>query len=614
MSFGTITRRRIGPALLVLAMLTAAFWAGSRLGDGGDAPQAEADAAATTWTCSMHPQFQLPEPGQCPVCFMDLIPAVEGAGDAPDPATLELTPAAAALAEIETRPVERAFVPTAVRLVGQIAYVESDYRKITARVAGRLDTLFVATTGEAVAAGAPLASLYSPALLSAQTELLAAAAAVDAAVGSELLNGTTERTLHAARDRLRQWGLTRAQVAGIEARGEPTDHLRILAPISGVVVEKTAIEGSYVGTGAELYSLADLDRVWVELEAFESDLPYLRAGQTAAFTLEALPGRSFDGEVVFIDPVLDRRTRTATVRLVADNPDGRLRPGLFVRAVVEARLDADGAPVLDTDAAEAPLVVPASAPLRTGRRAVVYVREPGETPRFTGREVILGPRAGDSYLVVDGLEEGDLVVVEGNFKIDSALQIQARPSMMNPVAAEDATPHDCCASPPAEAEVPALDVALSSSLAPVVDGYLALQTALAGDDLAATRDAAAGMAAAIVEVDVTGADAGAVETWTQAADRLGRDLTAWRGADDLATVRNGFDPFSDAFWTLLTRAGKADAAVGDRVLRLFHCPMFGDGGDWIQTSTSAANPYFGASMLRCGSQTDTLSLDGGVDR
>jgi len=609
-----MTMRKIGLGLLILVLLATAFRVGQRIGSGdaGDADLAQQSTIA--WTCSMHPHIQLPEFGQCPVCFMDLIPVTESSGEAPESATLELTSSAAALAEIETRPVRRAFAAAEVRLVGRVAYAESRYRKITSWVAGRLDTLFVATTGEMVEAGEPMVLLYSPELLSTQTELLSAAAAVKEAGGTDLMNGTAARTLRAVRDRLRQWGLTAAQVEAIELSGEPTHHVSILAPISGVVVAKDAIEGTYVATGADLYTLADLSRVWVELEAFESDLPFLRKGQSASFTLEALPGRTLTGEVVFIDPVLDRRTRTATVRLEADNHRGELKPGLFVKATIEAFLDAEGIPVLETDEAQAPLIVPATAPLQTGRRAVVYVREPGDVPRFTGREVVLGPRAGDHYLVVSGLAEGEWVVVAGNFKIDSALQIQARPSMMNPVA-ETATPaevvSDRYAHPPAG---PKPSEAFLSSIAPVVDAYLAFQLALSGDDLEAAKQAARALGSTVDAVIISESDDEAVAAWTTAAGHMTGSLTTYANAKDLATIRASFDPFTDAFWAVLSRFQETGDSHDDRTLRLFHCPMFGDGADWIQTATSAANPYFGASMLRCGSQTDSLSFVAGATR
>jgi Cu(I)/Ag(I) efflux system membrane fusion protein len=234
-----------------------------------------------------------------------------------------------------------------------------------------------------------------------------------------------------------------------------------------------ATEGMYVNTGTPIYTVADLSQVWVRLDAYESDLPWIRYGQTLTFSTEAYPGEVFKGWISFIAPMLDPRTRTVKVRVNVPNPDGRLKPEMFVHALVTSQI-AQGGKVMDPNmagewicpmhpsvvkdekgtcdicgmdlvtteslgyvAAEAagplPLVIPATAPLITGKRAVVYVKQPDtELPMFEGREVVLGPRAGDYYVVVSGLSEGELVVTHGNFKIDSALQIQAKPSMMNP--------------------------------------------------------------------------------------------------------------------------------------------------------------------------------------
>jgi Cu(I)/Ag(I) efflux system membrane fusion protein len=268
-------------------------------------------------------------------------------------------------------------------------------------------------------------------------------------------------------------GLKNEQVAEIERSGKPVTHLTIYSPIGGVVIEKMANEGMYVTTGTHIYTVADLSQVWVKLDAYEADLPWIRYGQQVEFTAEAYPGEVFRGWISFIAPTLDPKTRTVKVRVNVPNADRRLKPEMFVRAVVRSQV-AEGGMVIDPNLAdkwicpmhpsvvktvpgacdicgmdlvkteslgyvvaevsgEPPLVIPASAPLITGKRAVVYVQQPeAEHPTFNGREVVLGPRAGDCYLVKSGLKEGEEVVTHGGFKIDSALQIQAKPSMMNP--------------------------------------------------------------------------------------------------------------------------------------------------------------------------------------
>ena len=434
--------------------------------------------ASQKWYCSMHPQIVRDGPGLCPICEMDLVPMPGDLTAQLAPRELAVSEAAAKLMDIQTSAVERKFVPTEIRMVGKVAYDETRVKHITAWVAGRIDRLYVDFTGTRVAQGDHLVYLYSPELVSAQAEVLQAlrAAAKTGDQSSDYLRESTQRTLEAAREKLKLLGLTARQIEAIEASGEPVNHLTVYSPIGGVVIEKKAKEGMYVTTGSHIYTVADLSQVWVKLDAYESDLAWIRYGQEVSFGTEAYPGQTFTGRISFIDPMLDPKTRTVKVRVNVPNTDGQLKPEMFVRAIVESRV-AQGGRVMDANmagkwicpmhpsivkdeagtcdicamdlvtteslgyvaadtAGQAPLVIPASAPLITGRRAVVYVEKPGaEHPTFEGREVVLGPRAGDYYIIQSGLSEGQHVVTQGNFKIDSALQIQAKPSMMSP--AED---------------------------------------------------------------------------------------------------------------------------------------------------------------------------------
>lgn len=385
------------------------------------------------------------------------------------------------LMEVETTPVERKFVEAEVRMVGKVEYDESRVKEIAAWVPGRIDRLYVDFTGILVRRGDHMVYLYSPQLLSAQAELLQAAKAVQETGGAtELIRRSSVATLEAAREKLRLLGLLNEQIEEIEKTGKTTDHLTIYAPIGGIVIAKHANAGDYVETGTKIYTIADLSQVWVKLDAYEMDMMWVRYGQQVEFTTEAYPGEVFKGTITFIDPVLNPMTRTVKLRVDVANPDGRLKPEMFVRAVAKTKIAAGGL-VMDENmagkwicpmhpsivksspaqcdicgmdlvtteslgyatadqAGGPPLVIPASAALITGTRAVVYVRLPDtEKPTFEGRDIVLGPRAGDYYLVKEGLSEGEQVVTKGNFKIDASLQIQAKPSMMNPQGRE--VPH-----------------------------------------------------------------------------------------------------------------------------------------------------------------------------
>jgi membrane fusion protein, copper/silver efflux system len=607
------------------------------------------------YTCSMHPHVRSPNPNdKCPICGMDLIPVPSdgddhGDGELPQ---LRLSPRAVALMNIQTWPAERRTIEVPVRLFGRIEADETRLRSIAAWVPGRLDRLYVDFTGVQVQQGDPMVEIYSPRLIAAQEELLQARRGAEdlQRSGLEIIRETSEATLLASREKLRLLGLAPEQIEQIERAGKVTDHLVIHAPVGGVVTERLATQGAYVETGHPIYRIADLSQVWVNLEVYESDLQWLQLGQEAVFTTEAFPGEQFTGQIAFIHPVLDQATRTVRVRLNAPNPDGRLKPGMFARGTVHARIGTLPLPVqpepqfsdqppligdvperepapaahpdhkqeshdlhqvqaqplpprhpehdLDTDLL--PLVIPASAPLLTGRRAVVYVRLPEtERPTFEARNVVLGPRAGDYYLVREGLAEGELVVTHGNFKIDSELQIRGRPSMMAP---EGGAPpaHDHGSLSQRREKAPALDVPAEfrESLAPVYAHYLEAQTALAADELAGFQSAAKQMRQAVQEVSAASLSDVANSVWRALARQLQAQSEHIDHISDLESARTLFGSYSDAALKLVERYGY----FGEEALAVGFCPMAKDksGGLWLQAGEEIVNPYMGPRMLRCG--------------
>jgi Cu(I)/Ag(I) efflux system membrane fusion protein len=581
--------------ILICAALAAAFGLGvlaTRMtGDpaAGGAGQAAAEEAAQRWTCSMHPQIILPSNDQqCPICFMDLIPLDDSAGEGLDPDELALGESALALAEVQTERAARRPAWRALRLVGKVKEDETRTRTITARVGGRLDRLHVDATGQLVTPGMKLAEIYSPQLYSAQAELQAALAAADGR--SRALAGSAATTVQAVERRLRLWGLDEAQIQAIREGGAISEHLTVRAPVGGVVLQRRANQGDYVNTGSVIYSIADLDQVWVTLDAFEADIPWLAEGQEVTFTARAHPGREFAGSILFINPVLDGGKRTVEVRLQVANEAGLLKPGMLVTAVAQVALDAQGNPLTrqeaETPGTAHPLLIPATAPLLTGDRAVVYVRRDHEGQSvFQGRQVRLGPRAGDHYIVTAGLQEGEEVVSRGSFKIDSALQIQAQPSMMS-------------RDPVGEEFLTALGLTLNE--------YYRVQVALAADDdqaavaaLPGLDSALAALAAAAEELSSTGR-----VFWAGHGKPMIEAAAMMKAAGGIEARRLAFEPVSDNLWALADHFGHGSRLT----VRRFHCPMAMDGAGayWLQDDQTVANPYYGSAMLRCGSQVEVI--------
>jgi Cu(I)/Ag(I) efflux system membrane fusion protein len=366
----------------------------------------------TIWTCAMHPQIRMHEPGKCPICGMDLIPLNQSNVEI-DPAAVHLTEDAAQLANVLTSVVTRQKPVKEVRLYGKVQADERLLQSQVAHISGRIEKLLVNFTGEVVQKGQTLAVIYSPEIVTAQQELLEAAK-------TKLSQAAI---YEAAKERLRQWRLSESQINSIENSGNIQNNVEIVSDISGIITARRINNGDYVNQGTVLFDVADLSKVWVLFDAYESDLQFLQKGDHIEFTVQALPGVKFSGNIAFIDPVIDPVNRVAKVRIEAENQSGRLKPEMFVTGIVQARLDEY----------RNMLVIPKSAVLWTGTRSIVYVKvaNSGE-PVFKMREVGLGPMLGNSYVITDGLTEGEEIVTQGTFSIDAAAQLEGKASMMNP--------------------------------------------------------------------------------------------------------------------------------------------------------------------------------------
>jgi len=365
------------------------------------------------------------------------------------------------LAEVQTTEVKREKAVKKLRMVGMVIDAETRVATLTARIDGRLDEVFIDFTGVKVAKGDPMVTIWSPTLIKSQVELF-----------ESMKSGDTEGIIRGAEEKLIQYGMTRDQVKRIRENRKPELYVTLRAPINGIVMKKMAVLGQFVKEGQDMFVINDLSHVWIKLDAYEPDLPWIRYGQDVTFTAPSFPGKTFGGKVIFIEPVLEMETRTVKVRVDAENPDYELKPHMFVNAELEAEMDDQGRVIKPEWAGKyicpfdpqevsdvpgscprtkqplqpavaygysgvedpvLPLVVPDTAVLFTGKRSLVYVEVPNQDqPTYEQREVVLGPRAGNKYVIYGGLKEGERVVVKGNFELDSSVQISGQSSMMNP--------------------------------------------------------------------------------------------------------------------------------------------------------------------------------------
>ncbi|CAN5751437.1 efflux RND transporter periplasmic adaptor subunit [soil metagenome] len=318
--------------------------------------------------------------------------------------TVMLTPRQQQLIGVRTATATEGRLVRTIDLYGRIDYDESRVYEINAKTAGYIGELAVSKTGEFVAKGALLFTLYSPELYQAQEELL------QAVETRGKLGSAWEPLVKAARDRLKLWDVTGKQIDELVKSGKTEKYLRIYAPVSGIVVSKAAFGERAIKEGETIYKITNLDQVWLEADAYEEDLALIHKGQKAEVSLAYYPAKGFTATVDFIYPFLESMTRTTRVRFVLDNPEGELKPGMYAQVSFQAKLDST-------------VLVPRSAVLDTGKRQIVFVAQAEGI--YVPREVKKGFTAGDTTQILSGLEPGTVVVTSGNFLIDSESQLSA---------------------------------------------------------------------------------------------------------------------------------------------------------------------------------------------
>ncbi len=580
--------------LFILAVVLAAAggWAAAKLLPTKTESKPEATAGpAKTYSCSMHPQVRMTKPGNCPFCGMALAPLGAGGNFAMAPGMVMLSTNRINAIHVQTTPAQRQALQRTLRVAGTIEDNDTRHRLISAYVDGRVDKLFVNYLGAEVSAGQPLAMFYSPALLNIEREfvtMLRLGNSTNAIVQAERI-----RLMDAASQRLSRLGLTDEQIAGLETKAETNIHTEILAPISGTVVARHVYEGQYVKEGEKLLELADFSTMWFQFDAYERDLPWIRAGQKVEVTTPSEPGKTFTGAVTFIDPNIKDMSRSAKVRVELDNPlveDNGRKHRLLLH-----RLYADGA--VNVTVPEV-LAVPRSAVLANGQHTIVYVDKGGGI--YEQRMIKLGRAGDDLYEVLDGLKEDEPVVTTGNLLIDAQAQLEngsvgGHEGHGGPAAGGTQRGQQLMSLP---ANLPEFNAAQRD----IVSNFLAvanvISLALANAKLDEFNSQVPKLQTLLPEVSA--AFEGATE-WQPFIAKLhaGGHLA---NAADIESARKAFYPFTIATVDFARAAKRQAAFQSVKVFKCFMAPRAGMDAYWMQLEGPLRNPFYGGGMIDCGTE------------
>lgn len=540
------------------------------------------------WTCSMHPQIRKNAAGECPICGMNLIPVSSTELSEGNPMEIKMSPTAMQLANVQTAIVKKEKPVKEIRLNGKVQVNESTVSSQTSHISGRIEKLLVNTTGEYVSKGQIVAFVYSPELISAQEELFEA----------EKIKGSNPSLFEAVKEKLKNWKLTNKQIDAIIKSGKPSENFPILADINGVVTSKRVNVGDYIKTGASLFEIADLSKVWILFDVYESDMEWVKVGDKIEYSIQSFPSSTFKGKVSFIDPVINTKTRVAKARVVVNNKVG-LKPEMFAKGTLST-------PINESDES---IVIPKTAVMWTGEKSVVYVKtsEIGGI-NFMMREVNLGASLGKNYVITSGLEEGDEIATNGTFSIDASAQLAGKPSMMNPEGGAVMTGHNHGGNNTTNAhanhskKIP-ISKEVKESLEPLFNSYLKLKEALVNDDYDKSIQEAKVFEKELGRINMSIFKGEAHNAWMKHSSEAKKAIYTLAKSNDIENVRKHFVTLSEQM-VMIAKTFEPS----EKTLFIQHCPMSDEdnGADWISTEQEIKNPYFGEAMLKCGEVKTTI--------
>jgi len=526
------------------------------------------EAENQIWTCSMHPSVRQNEPGDCPICGMDLIPLSESDNqDGLSANAVSMSSTAMKLASVETATVEKAMIEKEILVAGKLQENENQDYTQSAHFPGRVEELYVNYEGEFVRKGQIIGKLYSPELLTAQEELLLAYKQRE----------NNPSYYEAAQQKLQNWKLSNQQIQSIIEAGKVKETFNIISDFSGYISKLNITEGKYLNKGEPLFELDNLSKLWVYLDVYEQDIQFVKLGSEVKFHVQSFPSKEFTSKIDFISPKVDPISRIVKVRANIQNGEGLLKPEMLVTANIQFKQ-------FDSSA----IIVPKSSVMWTGKRSVVYVKEETQSGiSFTMREVELGLALNDSFVVTSGLNEGEVIAVAGTFSIDAAAQLAGKPSMMSAKKMESVE----------------LSQEAKLEFKPLFDSYFELKDALIQDDFSTSISKSKELKLAFQNVDMEVFRDDSHELWMGYHKKMQKILEHIQHQEDIEGLRKNFIALSD--WMIqLTKTFKPH----NETLYLQHCPMADNnkGADWLSREKPVMNPYFGSSMLSCGEVTEVL--------
>ncbi len=546
----------IGGLILIIGIFLGTTLFSSKSPKEDKHEHAQEQANSSVWTCSMHPQIRKGEQGDCPICGMELIPASQMSDDI-DSDAIRMSKSARALAQVETIRVGSQAYDSKLNLSGRLEINQNETQSISANFKARIEKLYINEEGEAVNKNQIIAELYAPEIQVLKDEL-------ELATQQDNLN-----LLKSIKKKIENYELSISDVKSLD-----NGRLKLRSPKAGFVNKLNVEQGDNIKAGQNLLQIANLSSLWAILDVYENDLNAIIVGDEV--NIKIPNHQDVSGQVSFVTPVLQANSRSAEARIVIDNANQNLKPGVFIKAELKQ-------PKNKIESNQT-LMVPKSAVLWTGKHSVVYQQLENENGvYFKMKTVEIGSSTSDGVEILSGLKSGDEIVTHGAFSIDSEAQLANKPSMMNPEGKLARTGHQH-----GNMEMPKINQIQSveddEAFIQLIDNYIELKNSLVNDNFEVSKKAYQNLMSKF-------------SNYSNTAFKSSKDF---KNIDDL---RDSFVKISDEIITLVNTSNPMENKI-----YVQQCPMANQsqGASWLSFSQEVKNPYYGASMLKCGSVIDSM--------